>query len=194
LAHENQVLSAGIKGLSELMEILKVLGEPLEEPGSSVLLRELASSKNPLEAVHDPSQTPLLHAITAVHSLVMMFIHVCRTGQVITTDCCKFVNLRWSKKQTKFVWFESQSDIRTMAVSEWGSTRGLPVLRDLANLYLNLVWESTVLLALCSGEYQPKSNDFARSDLDRLIPPESLVKTLQLNNYSYFSKICVERI
>jgi len=69
-----------------------------------------------------------------------------------------------------------QSDIRQMAVGQWGSPLGLSVLKDLANLYLNLVWESTVLLALCSGEYLPGSNDFGRKDLDKLIPPELQVE------------------
>jgi len=73
-----------------------------------------------------------------------------------------------------------------MAVTEWGSHDGLAVLRDLAKLYLNLVWESTVLLALCSGEYQPKANEFARSDLDRLIPPESQVKKFDIQLLFYY--------
>jgi len=65
-----------------MLVTLGPLDEPLQDPGSSVLLRELAKSKNPLEAMNDCFETPLLHAITSVHSLVMMFIHVCRTGQV----------------------------------------------------------------------------------------------------------------
>lgn len=82
--------------------------------------------------------------MTAVHSLIMMFIHVCRTGQ---------------------------SDIRALSINHWGSKTGLEVLRLLSKLYLNLVWESTVLLALCSGEYQPDQDGFGRADLDKLIPP-----------------------
>lgn len=64
-----------------------------------------------------------------------------------------------------------QSDIRTLSINHWGSKTGLEVLRLLSKLYLNLVWESTVLLALCSGEYQPDLDGFGRSDLDKLIPP-----------------------
>ena len=56
---------------------------------------------------------------------IQMFVHVCRTGQ---------------------------PDIRTISVSHWGSELGLAVLAGLSRLYTSLVWESTVLLALCSEE------------------------------------------
>jgi len=59
----------------------------------------------------------------------------------------------------------------------------MKVLRNLSKLYLNLVWESTVLLALCSGEYQPGPNQFARADLDRLLPPDSKVNIYQLMSH-----------
>lgn len=62
-----------------------------------------------------------------------------------------------------------------MVVKQWGSQQGIQLLKVLSQLYLNLVWESTVLLALCSGEYQPGSNEFGREDLERLIPPETQV-------------------
>jgi len=59
-----------------------------------------------------------------------------------------------------------------MSTEEWGSELGLKVLRKLSKLYLNLVWESTVLLAICSGEYSPDFGEFARADLDILVPPK----------------------
>lgn len=146
LAHEGLVLDKGLEKLHTVLLRLDVLDKTIDCPGSSVLLRELANSKNPLEAVSNCLETPILHDMTAVHSLIMMFIHVCRTGQ---------------------------SDIRSLSINHWGSKTGLEVLRLLSKLYLNLVWESTVLLALCSGEYQPDAEGFGRSDLDKLIPPSS---------------------
>lgn len=62
-----------------------------------------------------------------------------------------------------------------MSITQWGSREGLRILKKLSKLYWNLVWESTVLLALCSGEYDPGPNEFARADLDALFPPDSKV-------------------
>jgi hypothetical protein len=43
-------------------------------------------------------------------------------------------------------------------------------LGSLAKLYTSLVWESTVLLALCSEDALPPGCQFGRSDMDRLLP------------------------
>lgn len=64
-----------------------------------------------------------------------------------------------------------------MSTEEWGSELGLKVLKKLSKLYLNLVWESTVLLAICSGEYKPGPGEFARTDLDILVPPSKYKDT-----------------
>lgn len=73
-----------------------------------------------------------------------MFVHVCRTGQ---------------------------SDIRTISISHWGSELGLSVLKGLSRLYTSLVWESTVLLALCSEDTLPAGCEFGKADMDKLLPP-----------------------
>jgi len=144
LAHENKVLQEGMKCLESVLTRLTKLSVEVEAPGSSVLLHELAGSGLDLEVeAVNPHDTPILNAMTAAHSYVMMFIHVCRTGQ---------------------------PDIRNMSIDEWGSERGILVLQNLAQLYLNLVWESTVLLAICSGEYQAVDDGFAKKDLDILVP------------------------
>lgn len=145
LAHEPQVLKHGLDHLQAVLDTLQQLHKPLEPPGGSVLLRELASAPNPAEAITSPSATPLLHAMAAAHAYIMMFVHVCRTGQ---------------------------SDIRTLSINHWGSLVGLPVLKGLSKLYTSLVWESTVLLALCSDETLPQGCQFGRSDLDKLLPAE----------------------
>lgn len=43
-----------------------------------------------------------------------------------------------------------QSEIRAISVNQWGSQLGLSVLNKLSQLYCSLVWESTVLLSLCT--------------------------------------------
>lgn len=66
--------------------------------------------------------------------------------------------------------FLLQNDIRTISVSHWGSELGLQVLTGLSQLYTSLVWESTVLLALCSEDILPPGCQFGRADMDRIIP------------------------
>ena len=56
-----------------------------------------------------------------------------------------------------------------MSVSSWGSDRGLAVLRDLSRLYTSIVWESTVLMALCTQNSLPADSLFAREDMNRLL-------------------------
>ena len=145
LAHEPQVLKQGLDHLQAVLNTLQQLHKPLDHPGGSVLLRELASSSNPAEAITSPNATPLLHAMAAAHAYIMMFVHVCRTGQ---------------------------SDIRTLSINHWGSAIGLPVLKGLSKLYTSLVWESTVLLALCSDEPLPPGCQFGKADLEKLLPAE----------------------
>ena len=139
------MLKQGLDHLQAVLNTLQQLHKPLDPPGGSVLLRELASAANPTEAITSPSSTPLLHAMSAAHAYIMMFVHVCRTGQ---------------------------SDIRTLSINHWGSQIGLPVLKGLSRLYTSLVWESTVLLALCSDETLPAGCQFGRADLEKLLPAE----------------------
>lgn len=146
LAHEPLVLHQGLLQLNEVLKKLQPLHTPLEAPGGSVLLRELVSSPVISEATVDPQATPLLHHMSAAHAYIQMFVHVCRTGQ---------------------------SDIRAMSIDHWGSELGLSVLRGLSKLYTSLVWESTVLLALCSEDTLPPGSEFGKADMDKLLPPMS---------------------
>jgi E3 ubiquitin-protein ligase HUWE1 len=82
LAHEPQVLKEGLLQLSSVLERLQPLHSPVKAPGSSVLLHELASAPNLDTAFSSAAATPLLHAMVAAHGYVVMFVHVCRTGQV----------------------------------------------------------------------------------------------------------------
>lgn len=126
----------------------------MESPdGNSVLLHELASAPNLETAFTSDKATPLLHAMNAAHGYVVMFVHVCRT---------------------------SQSEIRNLSMNHWGSELGLTVLKGLSELYMSLVWESTLLLALCSDDSIPAGCDFGKEDMDKLIPPELRVSKVIL--------------
>ena len=71
-----------------------------------------------------------------------------------------------------FFFFLFQTHIRTISVSNWGSDLGLQVLEGLGKLYTSLVWESTVLLALCSEDILPPGSDFGKADMDKLLPKD----------------------
>ncbi|KAK7483667.1 hypothetical protein BaRGS_00025100, partial [Batillaria attramentaria] len=143
LSREPQVMKQGLLHLNDVLQKLEPLHKPLGEPGGSVLLQELASASSQPDATLSPQATPLLHALAAAHAYITMFVHVCRMGQ---------------------------NDIRTISVSHWGSELGLTVLQGLSQLYTSLVWESTVLLALCSEDILPPGCPFGRADMDRIIP------------------------
>lgn len=145
LAHERQVLNEGLNHLTEVLARLQPLEKNLEPPGGSVLLEELleATAKSPpgSDPLSNASLTPLLHAMSAAHSMIVMFVHVCRTGQ---------------------------SDVRNLSVTHWGNETGIAVLTKLSQLYTSLVWESTVLLALCSESTSQASWQFGKHQLDKL--------------------------
>ncbi|XP_048511685.1 E3 ubiquitin-protein ligase HUWE1 isoform X4 [Athalia rosae] len=145
LAHEPLVLKTGLSQLNEVLNLLKPLHCHMVSPGGSVLLHELASASNLETAFASDQATPLLHAMNAAHGYVVMFVHVCRTGQ---------------------------SEIRNLSINHWGSDLGLTVLKGLSQLYTSLVWESTLLLALCSDDIIPAGCDFGKEDMDKLVPPE----------------------
>ncbi|XP_043484818.1 E3 ubiquitin-protein ligase HUWE1 isoform X4 [Leptopilina heterotoma] len=145
LAHEPQVLKTGLTQLNDVLNLLKPLHSHMNAPGGSVLLHELASAPNLETAFTSDLATPLLHAMNAAHGYVVLFVHVCRT---------------------------SQSEIRNLSMNHWGSEMGLEVLKGLSKLYMSLVWESTLLLALCSDDSIPAGCDFGKEDMDKLVPPE----------------------
>lgn len=152
LAHEPNVLRQGLLHLNDVLKNLENLHKPVEPPGGSVLLRELVSAVNIGEATANPQATPLLHNMSAAHAYIQMFVHICRTGQ---------------------------SDIRTISVGHWGSELGLQVLQGLSRLYTSLVWESTVLLALCSEDTLPTGCEFGKTDMDKLLPPPGPSRTTE---------------
>lgn len=68
--------------MDSILTSLEPLHRPIEMPGGSVLLRELASAGHVTDATLSARATPLLHALTAAHAYILMFVHTCRVGQV----------------------------------------------------------------------------------------------------------------
>lgn len=141
LAHEPFLFSHGLSQLRIILEVLKPLYAKTEIPGASKLLLELVSCPDLETAFSTDSATPLLHAMNAAHGYVIMFVHICRTGQ---------------------------TEIRNLSLQHWGSQEGLAVLQGLSELYTSLVWESTLLLAYCSDDLLPSDCDFTREDIEKL--------------------------
>ncbi|XP_077452789.1 E3 ubiquitin-protein ligase HUWE1 isoform X1 [Stigmatopora argus] len=145
LSHEPKVLQEGLCQLDTILTSLEPLHRPIEVPGGSVLLRELANAGHVTDATLSARATPLLHALTAAHAYILMFVHTCRVGQ---------------------------SEIRAISVNQWGSQLGLSVLNKLSQLYCSLVWESTVLLSLCTPNSLPPGCEFGQADMQKLLPKE----------------------
>ncbi|XP_059588545.1 E3 ubiquitin-protein ligase HUWE1 isoform X3 [Alligator mississippiensis] len=148
LSHEPKVLQEGLLQLDTVLSALEPLHRPIEAPGGSVLLRELAGAGHVADATLSAQATPLLHALTAAHAYIMMFVHTCRVGQ---------------------------SEIRAISVNQWGSALGLSVLGKLSQLYCSLVWESTVLLSLCTPNSLPAGCEFGQADMQKLVPKDEKV-------------------
>jgi len=145
LAPDNKVFKEGLTQLDLLLDQLSPLCQTSDRRGS-VLLHELASNEQPGLAMHRKTQTPLLHAMSATHAYINMFVHICRG---------------------------SQSEVRVTSLNQWGSELGKRVLGKLSLLYTYLVWESSVLLTLCTPNLTDDEKiDFARDDLNKLVPKD----------------------
>lgn len=143
MTHESQVLQVSLEQLSVVVENLQSLMNTQEHTSSSVLLKELANCQDINHAFTNANYTPLLHAMSAVHGYVLMLVHVCRSGQ---------------------------SDIRTLSLLKWGQDNetGIKLLKKLVMLYTGLVWESTLLLALCTDDIVPPGSEFSKDEMDKL--------------------------
>lgn len=129
--------------LAFIVDQLKPLQSHWDKSRGSVLLKELANCPNIDEAFSNAQYTPLLHGMSAVHGYVVMLVHVCRTGQF---------------------------EIRNLSIQKWGQDNrfGRKLLYKLVQLYTALVWESTLLLALCTDDIIPDGCDFGKEDMDKL--------------------------
>ncbi|CRL01178.1 CLUMA_CG014451, isoform A [Clunio marinus] len=156
LTHESQVLQVALEQLSNVVELLKPLMNHQEHTSSSVLLKELANCQDINHAFTNAHYTPLLHAMSAVHGYVVMLVHVCRSGQ---------------------------SDIRTLSLMKWGQDNnyGMQLLKKLVMLYTGLVWESTLLLALCTDDIIPPGSEFGKDEMEKLGAASDLKNNIEVN-------------
>ena len=137
------MLQVALEQLSTVVEQLQPLQNHMEHTSSSVLLKELANCQDINHAFTNATYTPLLHAMSAVHGYVVMLVYVCRSGQ---------------------------SDIRTLSLLKWGQDNayGMKLLKKLVMLYTGLVWESTLLLALCTDDIIPPGSEFGKDEMEKL--------------------------
>lgn len=141
LCQEHQLLQQGLEHLTETLKILEPLNNSLTQSGQSLLLQEVIKCPKPFIAMNSSQQTPLLHAMAATQSYVNMFTYICRAGQ---------------------------NDVRTVCINHWGAELGIETLKKLCHLYSALVWESSVLLVLCTQEKLSDECELLKKDLQKL--------------------------
>ncbi|XP_017113044.1 E3 ubiquitin-protein ligase HUWE1 isoform X3 [Drosophila elegans] len=126
-AQETKVLDVALKQLADIVAQLKPLIKHFTFPGGSVLLAELVCCQRLEDGFANAEYTPILHNMSFVHGYVVMLVHLCRN---------------------------SSNDMRAILLKRWGVNRetGVQLLQQLVQLYISLVWESTILLNLCSDE------------------------------------------
>ena len=83
LSQEGNVFKEGLVQLNDLMDNLDTLYTGVQT-SRSVLLQELAATDNPLEALYDSKQTPIVHALSAVHAYINVFIYLSRGAQAVS--------------------------------------------------------------------------------------------------------------
>jgi len=82
LSYEPQVLIEALRHLNDVLKSLESVNHFLDAPGSSVLLQELVNAP-PLDDITISGHTmPLLNGLSAVHSCISVFAHICKVGQV----------------------------------------------------------------------------------------------------------------
>ncbi|XP_020812175.1 E3 ubiquitin-protein ligase HUWE1 isoform X3 [Drosophila serrata] len=126
-AQETKVLDVALKQLADIVAQLKPLIKHFTFPGGSVLLAELVCCQRLEDGFANAEYTPILHNMSFVHGYVVMLVHLCRNAS---------------------------NEMRTILLKRWGVNRetGVQLLQQLVQLYISLVWESTILLNLCSDE------------------------------------------
>ncbi|XP_037929563.1 E3 ubiquitin-protein ligase HUWE1 [Teleopsis dalmanni] len=127
LTHETLVIDSALQQLSSIMNKLTPLTEHFRFQSVSVLLTELINCPKIDDGFSIANYTPLLHRMSSVHGYVVMLVNLCRN---------------------------SSNEMRSMLLKRWGSNceKGLYLLQNLVKLYISLVWESTILLSLCSDD------------------------------------------
>lgn len=140
LTHDKTIFINCLERLKEIIEKLDPLFNSIKSFEGSVLLEDLIqylSSKKNCQSQY--FSTPILQAMSAVHAYIIMFVHICRTGQ---------------------------GDIRAISIEQWGSQLGIDIINQLSRIYISLVWESTLLLGLNDSTSQ--KYEFVKTQLEKL--------------------------
>jgi len=82
LSYEPQVLTQALEHLNDVLQSLEPIHQFVDAPGSSVLLQELANAQTLPDSTISAHTMPLLHGLSAVHSCINVFTHICKVGQV----------------------------------------------------------------------------------------------------------------
>lgn len=105
----------------------------------SVLLEDLNQSLSSRKGASQNFISSMLQSMSSVHAYIVMFVHICRTGQ---------------------------GDIRAISIEQWGSQLGIDIISQLSKIYISLVWESTLLLGLNDSNSQ--KYELVKIQLERL--------------------------
>lgn len=149
LARDPKVVQEALKCLDEVLEELQVLHKPLSSPGGSVLLEEYGQIANNTN-ISDPNVlsnlTPLLHSMSAAHAYIVMFSCINRSNHLETRNIC---------------------------INHWGKDRGLEVLKKMSQLYMALVWESTVLITITKGDQTSQTQQQQKNPTQTAVVPDN---------------------
>ena len=151
LVKDNKLIEMVITNLDTILNSLTNFYSNRTYDGS-LLIEELShavsSSSNsttidPIDAINQSSLTPILHQLSIVHSHISLLISLCKI---------------------------TQTEVRSILISFWGAETGIRVLKNLNKLCLTLIWESSILLSLCSSDTNIIDQQFNKNDLLKLFP------------------------
>lgn len=153
LVKDNKLIEMVITNLDVILNSLTDFYSNRTYDGS-LLIEELASAisssstttpaiTDPIDAINQSSLTPILHQLSIVHSHISLLISLCKI---------------------------TQTEVRSILISFWGAETGIRVLKNLNKLCLTLIWESSILLSLCSSETNLIDQQFNKNDLLKLFP------------------------
>ncbi|CAF4617801.1 unnamed protein product [Rotaria sp. Silwood1] len=150
LVKDNKLIEMVITNLDTILNSLTDFYSNRTYDGS-LLIEELACavsssttvSIDPMDAINQSSLTPILHQLSIVHSHISLLISLCKI---------------------------TQNEVRSILISFWGTETGIRVLKNLNKLCLTLIWESSILLSLCSSDTNIIDQQFNKNDLLKLFP------------------------
>lgn len=139
MTHEKTIFTSCLTKLKEIIEKLDPLFNGNKSFEGSVLLEDLIQSLSSKKSASQNFFSPILQSMSSVHAYIVMFVHICRTGQ---------------------------GDIRAISIEQWGSQLGIDIISQLSRIYISLVWESTLLLGLNDSNSQ--KYEVVKTQLDKL--------------------------